>query len=230
VRSDETNLSKADIRSPIDGVVLAREVSPGQTVAASFQAPVLFTLAEDLSKMELHVNVDEADVGHVKAGQKATFTVDAWPGREYTAVIRRVGYGAQEKEGVISYLTVLDVNNDDLSLRPGMTGTAEITTLTRENVLLVPNAALRFTPQTTATEKKKSGANILGALFPRRPRPVKQVRMSDAGGSARVWVLRDTEAVPIDVKTGATDGRVTEITGGDLKAGMDVITETVSSR
>jgi len=146
--SDETNLAKASIRSPIDGIVLAREVEPGQTVAASFQAPVLFTLAEDLAKMELHVDVDEADVGRVAVGQDATFTVDAWPGRRYEAVINRVGYGAQQKEGVVSYLAVLAVRNEDLSLRPGMTGTAEIVTLRRENALLVPNAALRFTPAT----------------------------------------------------------------------------------
>ena len=230
LQSDETNLAKADIRSPIDGVVLARKVEPGQTVAASFQAPVLFTLAEDLSKMELHVDVDEADVGQVKAGQKATFTVDAWPGREYAAVITRVGYGAQEKEGVISYLTVLDVGNDDLSLRPGMTGTAEITTLTRENALLVPNAALRFTPETTATAQKKSGGGVLGALLPRRPRPKKEVRIVGNNGSARVWVLRDAQAVPVDVKTGATSGQLTEITSGDLNAGTQLITETVSAR
>ena len=230
LRSDETNLSKADIRSPIDGVVLSRQVEPGQTVAASFQAPVLFTLAEDLSKMELHVDVDEADVGHVKVGQHATFTVDAWPGRKYAAVIKRVGYGAQNKEGVISYLTVLDVDNDDLSLRPGMTGTAEITTLTRDNALLVPNAALRFAPQTAATTKKKSGGTVLSALFPRRPSTPKEVRIENKSGTARVWVLRGTEAVPIDVQTGATNGRVTEITGGDLKPGMQVITETLSAR
>jgi HlyD family secretion protein len=117
LQSDETNLRKASIRSPIDGVVLAREVDPGQTVAASFQAPVLFTLAEDLSRMELQVDVDEADVGQVLEGQKATFTVDAWPGRRYEAVITRVSFGSQEKDNVISYLTVLDVDNDDLSLR-----------------------------------------------------------------------------------------------------------------
>jgi HlyD family secretion protein len=122
------------------------------------------------------------------------------------------------------------VANDDLSLRPGMTGNAEITTLTRENVLLVPNAALRFTPQTTATVQKKSGGSVLGALFPRRPAPVKKVRIENETGSARVWVLRGAEAVPVDVQTGASNGRVTEVTGGDLAAGTPVIIETVSSR
>ena len=229
LKSDETNLSKADIRSPINGVVLARKVEPGQTVAASFQAPVLFTLAEDLSKMELQVDVDEADVGQVKVGQKATFSVDAWPGRQYTAVLTRVGYGSQVKDGVVSYLTVLEVNNDDLSLRPGMTGTAEITTLTRENVLLVPNAALRFTPATTGAPQKKSGGSVIGALMPRPPRQTPKTReTAHEGSTPRVWVLRDGEATPVEVKTGATNGRVTEITSGDLKAGMEIITEATS--
>ncbi len=121
-------------------------MEPGQTVAASLQAPVLFTLAENLSQMELQVDVDEADVGQVREGQSATFTVDAYPARKYPARITRVRFGSQTKEGVVSYQTVLAVNNDDLSLRPGMTATAEITTAQRDNVLLVPNAALRFTP------------------------------------------------------------------------------------
>lgn len=226
LQSDETNLRKASIRSPIDGVVLAREVDPGQTVAASFQAPVLFTLAEDLAKMELQVDVDEADVGQVGTGQNATFTVDAWPGRQYEAVISRVSFGSQEKDSVISYLTVLDVDNDDLSLRPGMTGTAEITTLVSENALLAPNAALRFTPPTTDVEQKKSGGSLVGTLMPRPPRQAQQ--QSKANGSApRVWVLKDGQPMPIEVQTGATNGRMTEIVGGELKAGMEVVTETL---
>lgn len=231
LKSDETNLGKASIRSPIDGVVLSREVDPGQTVAASFQAPVLFKLAEDLTKMELQVDVDEADVGQVKAGQKATFSVDAWPGREYSAVITRVGYGSQESEGVISYLTVLEVGNDDLSLRPGMTGTADIITLTRENALLVPNAALRFTPPTTDNTKKKPGGNVMSTLMPRMARPEKKVQvMGSSSGAGRVWVLQEGQPVAMDVKAGATNGRVTEITGGELKAGMQVITEALSAQ
>jgi len=229
LQSDETNLGKANIRSPINGVVLARQIEPGQTVAASFQAPVLFKLAEDLAKMELQVDIDEADVGQVKAGQKATFSVDAWPGRQYTAVITRVGFGSQEKDGVVSYLAVLEVGNDDLSLRPGMTGTADITTLTRENALLVPNAALRFTPATPDTERKKSGGSVVGALMPRPPRQPRKVQETTKGDNQRVWALRDGQPVALDVNTGATNGRVTEITGGSLKAGTQVITEALSS-
>jgi len=230
LQSDETNLAKAHIRSPIDGVVLSRKVEPGQTVAASFQAPVLFNLAEDLAKMELQVDVDEADVGQVKVGQKASFSVDAWPGRQYAAVITRVGYGSQVKDGVVSYLTVLEVGNDDLSLRPGMTGTAEITTLTRDNALLVPNAALRFTPATTETAQKKSSGSVISALMPRPPRQTPKAQTTANEGMSRVWVLRDGQAVPVDVQTGATNGRVTEIVGGALQAGMQVITETVSNQ
>lgn len=229
LQSDQTNLAKADIRSPIDGVVLARQIEPGQTVAASFQAPVLFTLAEDLSKMELQVDVDEADVGQVNTGQKASFTVDAWPGREYHAVITRVGYGAQEKDGVVSYLTVLEVENEDFSLRPGMTGTAEITTLTREGALLVPNAALRFSPPTADAAPKKSGNPVMGALMPRAPRQPPKARPA-SGTTPRVWVLRDGQPEPVDVKTGATNGRVTEITSGDIEAGTQVITEALDTR
>jgi HlyD family secretion protein len=230
LQSAETNLGKASIRSPIDGVVLSRGIEPGQTVAASFQAPVLFTLAEDLSKMELQVDVDEADVGQVKVGQPATFSVDAWPGREYSAVITRVGFGAQADADVVSYLTVLEVANDDLSLRPGMTGTADITTLVRENVLLVPSAALRFTPSTTANVEKPPSRGVVGALIPRPPSQPRRVRSTASGAAPRVWVLRDGQAVPVDVKTGASNGRMTEIAGGSLEAGMQVITESLVTK
>lgn len=227
LQSDATNLQKAHLRSPINGIVLTRKIEPGQTVAASFQAPVLFTLAEDLARMELQVDVDEADVGQVKVGQTAVFTVDAWPGREFRAVITRVGYGAQAKEGVVSYLTVLKVDNDDLSLRPGMTGSAEITTLTRERALLVPNAALRFSPPAApATTPQKKGS-VMSALMPRSPRAPREVRKA-AGAPQQVWVLREGVPVAVPVQAGASNGRVTEILGGEVKQGMAVITEATA--
>jgi HlyD family secretion protein len=229
LRSDETNLAKAHIRSPIDGMVLTRKVEPGQTVAASFQAPVLFTIAEDLSKMELQVDVDEADVGQVRAGQEATFSVDAWPGRRYDAVITRVSFGSQVKENVVSYPTVLRVSNDDLSLRPGMTGTAEIVTLTREGVLLVPNAALRFSPPAQEAAPQKTNRSLVSMMMPRPPRQAQRAPAAGANGAPRVWVLREGQPQPVDVKTGATDGRMTEITGGALEAGTPVITEALAA-
>ena len=232
--ADETNLTKAAIRSPIDGVVLNRRVEPGQTVAASFQAPVLFTLAENLSQMELQVDVDEADVGQVSKGQPASFTVDAYPGRRYPARIERVGYGSQVKEGVVSYLTVLTVDNEDLSLRPGMTATAEIITARRDDVLLVPNAAVRYTPpaENAADAQKKKGDGIVGSLIPHPPRvPRKSAAAAQSkDGKQQLWILRNGAPVPVSVATGATNGRLTEIVATELEPGVEVITEAFTRR
>jgi HlyD family secretion protein len=232
VSSDETNLAKGAIRSPIDGVVLNRRVEPGQTVAASFQAPILFTIAETLSQMELQVDVDEADVGQVRPEQEATFTVDAYSGRKYPARIQRVGFGSQVKEGVVSYLTVLSVDNTDLTLRPGMTATAEIVTARRENVLLVPNAALRFTPPNAdGPNKAKKDTSLVGSLVPRPPPGPPRKAASpkaEASGTQRLWVLRDGAPTPLKVTTGATNGRYTEVLGGELEPGMQVISEVTA--
>lgn len=227
VSSRATNLAKAFIRSPINGVVLARMIEPGQTVAASLQSPVLFTLAEDLSKMELQVDVDEADVGQVRDGQKATFTVDAYPGREYPATVRRVGFGSQVKDGVVSYLTVLTVNNDDLSLRPGMTATASIIVDEEKDMLLVPSAALRFTPVSRETTPRSSGG-LVGRLLPRPPHGASSRNSRGSGSARRVWVLREGRPAAVPVTIGASDGAQTVVTSGDLKEGMTVITESLA--
>lgn len=229
--SDETNLSKASIRSPINGVVLARKIEPGQTVAASLQTPVLSTLAEDLSQMELQVAVDEADVGQVAAGQSATFSVDAYPTRRYPAIIKRVGFGSQTTDNVVSYKTILTVNNDDLSLRPGMTATAEITTTTRENVLLVPNAALWFTPPTNDDSPKSSGG-IVESLLPRPPVSTQSKRPTAATATSdvrQVWLLHNGQPSAVDVTVTVTDGRFTEVVEGPLEPGMEVITDVQES-
>jgi HlyD family secretion protein len=228
--SAETNLAKASIRSPINGVVLARKIEPGQTVAASFQAPVLFTLAEDLAQMELQVDVDEADVGQVHEGQPATFAVDAYSGRKYPATIRRVDYGSQTKDGVVSYKTVLTVDNADLSLRPGMTATAEITTVRRTGALLVPNAALRFTPPALTEAAPRSGG-IVSSLLPHPPgSPARSANGSKSKSTAHeVWVLEDGRPVAVPVTVGPSDGRLTEITAGELRAGMKVISESAGA-
>ncbi|MCM2339584.1 efflux RND transporter periplasmic adaptor subunit [Rhodoferax sp.] len=222
--TDETNLSKASIRSPTDGVVLTRAVDPGNAVAASLQAVTLFTVAEDLRQMRLQVNVDEADVGRVKVGQPASFTVSAFPSRRFPASITRVAYGSTITDNVVTYQTMLDVKNDDLSLRPGMTATSTITAVERKNVLLVPNAALRFTPQTSTTAAPAAGSNIMSSVMPRMPR--SGARKSATGGAAKqVWVLRDGAPVAVNVTPGISDGRMTEITAGDLQEGMAVITD-----
>lgn len=229
--ANETDLAKSVIRSPIDGVVLTRSVEPGQTVAASLQAPVLFVLAEDLTQMELHVAVDEADVGQVRKGQEATFTVDAYPERTFRARITGVHYGSETTGGVVTYETVLEVSNRDLSLRPGMTATAEITVHKVEGALLVPNAALRFRPQKTA-ERNTPRFGLLSMILPRRPR---RSRPEGAGtgaaadkGRRGVYVLRDGQPVPVRLTVGVTDGTDTQVTGGDLAAGTPVVVDTAS--
>jgi HlyD family secretion protein len=233
----ETDLSKAIIRAPVSGVVLKRAVQPGQTVAASFQAPVLFVLAEDLTKMELHVNVDEADVGAVKQGQTATFTVDAYPDRSYPARIREVRFGAQTVQGVVTYETLLTADNADLSLRPGMTATADIAIKRIEQALLVPNAALRFTPPATepaaAPAAGPAGGSLLSKLF---PRPSRGSAHGTKGADTthkrqqRVWILQDGQPVAISITVGATNGVFTEVTSGDLKLGMALLVDTMAAR
>lgn len=228
LNSDRTNLAKASILSPIHGVVLARKVEPGQTVAASLSAPVLFKLAEDLSKMELRVDVDEADVGRVRDGQAATFSVDAWPGRHYEARVTRVSFGSTTTDQVVSYETTLAVDNGDLSLRPGMTATAEIVTAYIESALLIPNAALRFTPPETAAAKKPGG--LVSAILPRPPAPREKKLVAERPeGARRIWVLQDGRPAPVDVRVGPSDGHYTQVTGGGLKAGMAVITDTLET-
>ncbi|WP_406827550.1 efflux RND transporter periplasmic adaptor subunit [Microbulbifer sp. ARAS458-1] len=279
--SAETNLAKAIIVSPVDGVVLSRVVEPGQTVAASLSAPVLFTLAEDLSKMELEVSVDEADIGKMSKGLNATFSVDAWPGREYPATVTRVSLGSSIVDNVVSYSTLLSVDNPDQTLRPGMTATATITTESRENVLLVPNVALRFTPPAELMpdmsprgeqggegaggrrgengerprregmgartrgdgERQRSGNNQPGGVFSqlisgpprgfRGSRDRNQRRTSSVmsnRGPQRVWVMENGELKPVRVRTGISDGRYTEIIGGRLEEGAEVITGMTGAR
>lgn len=227
LRTAQSDLAKATIISPIDGVVLTRSVEPGQTVAASLSAPTLFTLAEDLKKMELQVSVDEADVGQVQEGQTAEFTVDAWPGRKYSATITRVSLGSTITDNIVSYVTLLSVDNSDLTLRPGMTATANINTKAHNNVLLVPNAALRFTPPTPESDTAKSGSDLLAKLMPRPP--TQQNRSRSGGGNRpregaqQVWVLKDNQPSAITVQMGLSNNKVTEIIADQISEGMPVI-------
>ncbi len=221
----ETELAKTEIRSPIDGLVLLRQIEPGQTVAASLQAPILFTLAEDLAQMELHVAVDEADVGRIAEGQTAEFTVDAWPERSFPARITQVRFAPRTVEGVVTYETVLAVDNADLALRPGMTATAVITVQKLQDAVLVPNAALRFTPPQNSTQPRQRGA--FGMLFPRPPMGQRRSN-ADRNGGQKVWVLRDGVPEAVPVKTGASDGKLTELQSGDIKPGVRVVTDAVT--
>lgn len=246
--SNRTNLSKGSIYSPVTGVVLSRQIEPGQTVAASLNAPTLFTIAEDLSRMELQVKVDEADVGQVKEGQRATFTVDAFPGREFPAVITRVDVGANATKAVtstgsststttaansvVAYTAILTLDNPGGILRPGMTATADITTAEKQNVLLVPNAALRFTPNGGPGAGGGQRGGITAVLAPPR-----RSRRGGGGGAdgkgatiARgsrqsIYLLgADGQPQRVRVTAGDTDGSMTEVSGPDVKEGLKVIT------
>ncbi|MEO9130341.1 MAG: efflux RND transporter periplasmic adaptor subunit [Sphingomonas sp.] len=241
--SNATQLTKTVIRSPVNGVVLARQIEPGQTVAASFSTPTLFVIAQDLSQMKLEVAIDEADVGSVKEGQQAKFTVDAFPGITFPASITRVDLGSNlsaqssttttSSTQVVSYGATLTVANPDLKLRPGMTATADIVTTARNNVLLVPNAALRFKPTIATPSASATGGGIAGALVPRRPRRGGSGATGDAsvvrGGAQTVYVKdADGQPKPVSITTGVTNGTVTEVIGGDLQPGMQVITGQLS--
>ncbi|CAN7364560.1 efflux RND transporter periplasmic adaptor subunit [Acidovorax sp. LjRoot66] len=252
--TDETSLSKASIRSPIDGVVLTRTVEPGNAVAASLQAVTLFTVAEDLTRLRLDVSVDEADVGSLQVGQKASFTVSAFPSRRYPAAVTRVSFGSTKTDNVVTYVTWLEVDNRDMSLRPGMTAASTITSTERKDVLLVPNTALRFTPAQAAgaagapgaaggkPPAAQQGGGIMGQLMPRMPRPGgaggQGGRRPGAGGAPgedaaskmkQVWVLKDGTPQALKVRVGISDGRMTEVTGEGIAAGMAVITDQRSN-
>ncbi len=237
----QTQRARAIIRSPVNGVVLARQVDPGQTVAASFNTPTLFVIAEDLTRMKLEVAIDEADVGEVQTGQKATFTVDAFPGKTFPATIARVDLGsnltvsnatASSSSGtsststtgqVVSYAADLTVSNPTLQLRPGMTATADIVTADKQNVLLVPNAAFRFKP--TAAGGK--GGGITGAIFAGPPRRGGAARSATVGrGATQTLYVKGADGAPqpLQVTTGDSNGTLTEVISGALQPGQEVIT------
>ena len=221
-------MAKACICAPIGGVVLSRNVDVGQIVASSLQAPVLFTIAADLSEMELRVDIDEADVGVVQVGQKARFTVEAHQGRSFPAEIAEVSFAPQTIEGVVTYEAILSIDNSDQQLRPGMTATAEITVNEINAALLVPNSALRFAPPAEPTDTGSSGGGLLGLLIRNPHNETRSVPAApEADGTRTIWTLRDDVATPTKVRAGPTDGQSTVILDGDLTEGDLVITDLV---
>ena len=212
VQLHETQLDKAAVRSPIDGIVLDRKVQQGQTVASSFQTPVLFTLASDLSRMELEVDIDEADIGQVREGQTATFSVDAFPQRRFDATLTSLRNAPKTTNGVVTYQGVLRVDNSAGLLRPGLTATVDILVAETEDSLLVPNGALRFTPP--------AGDATAAPLVP----------SNNGELVGRVWVLENAKPVPRDLKIGRNDGRNTQVLSGDLMQGDAVIVDTATRR
>jgi HlyD family secretion protein len=249
----QVNLSYTDIFSPIDGTVISRSVDVGQTVAASLQAPVLFTIAEDLKKMQVHTSVAEGDVGRLQPGMDTWFTVDAFPGQRFKGKISQIRNAAQTVQNVVTYDAVIDVQNDDLRLRPGMTATTTIVFAEKHDVLAIPNTALRFkppsevasaiasasaaTPAASLSVTAAGGDPAAMASASAAPAPAAAAsgggppRKRRWGGGAestperQIYVLRNGKPEQVEVKIGLTDGTVTEITSGELKEGDQVITE-----
>ncbi len=226
LKLQQADLAQSTIYAPIDGVVLTRDVDPGQTVASSFSAPVLFVIAADLTKMQLEAAIDEADIGTVEIGQNARFTVDAFPGRTFDASIRDIAYASVTTEGVVTYEAKLAVENSEKILRPGMTATVSVVTKESNGVLTVPSEAFRFRPPVV----ERSRGFSLESLFMPRMRPNRgQQTAQAADGSRTLYVLRNGAPEAVRVRTGATDGLKTEIVSG-LDEGDPVITSTGSRR
>lgn len=205
---NENNLHKAVVLSPIEGIVLERKVERGQTVVASMQTPILFTMAENLTKMRVLLSIDEADIGEVRERQNVEFGVDAYPERRFKGVISQLRLNPQTVNGVVTYDAVVDVDNTDQLLRPGMTVSAQIVTGTVPNALTIPNAALRFTPSSEEGEKKNKAQNNTDAR------------------DRHVWILRQKTPVQITIQTAQSDGTSTVVVGNALKEGDMLLTGT----
>jgi HlyD family secretion protein len=233
----QVNLSYTTIPSPIDGVVISRSVDVGQTVAASLQAPVLFTIAEDLKKMQVHTSVAEGDVGRLQPDMETWFTVDAFPGQRFKGKISQIRNAATTVQNVVTYDAVIDVDNPDLKLRPGMTATTTIVYAEKHDVLALPNTALRFKPPAEVASAIASasapaaslsitaaGAEVPSAA-PAGSSKWQRRRKEGESPERTVYVLRSGKPEPVEVKTGLSDGTITEIVSGDVKEGDQVITE-----
>jgi len=227
----QVNLNNTIIKAPIDGVVISRSVDVGQTVAASMQAPTLFVLAKDLTRMQVSASIDESDIGRIAAGQKVSFRVDAYPADTFTGTVSQVRLNPTTEQNVVSYTTMIDVPNPEMKLKPGMTANVTIQIAGSENVLRVPNSALRFRPGGSGIGDPGSGGSGIQGSAPTdraaatsglggAPRAVSNADRS--GG--RVWAIRNGALVPVRIRTGVSDGAMTAVVEGDLKEGDQLVT------
>ncbi|MHB1050319.1 MAG: efflux RND transporter periplasmic adaptor subunit [Bacteroidota bacterium] len=250
------NLRYATIKSPIDGVVISRAVDVGQTVAASLSAPTLFTIANDLTKMQVQTSVDEADIGKVEKNQEVTFTVDAYPEQTFKGMVRQVRLSPKVEQNVVNYTVIIDVPNEELKLMPGMTATVTIMINKKDNVVKVPTLALRFNPpeseidtvradtarqdlrDTARTERWRGmregsgmgmgmGQGMAGGSF----NPQEFQRRMSARGGGRIWIMNERKKlVPVMVRTGLSDGTFTEIVRGKIEEGQEIVIGIVTQR
>lgn len=218
LKTDKQNLEKASVKSSIDGIVLNREVEVGQTLAATMSAPKLFTIAKDLTNMDLIVSIDEADVADIKKDLPVTFTVDAYPNKVFNGKVKQVRLNPVDTNGVVTYETVVSVDNEDLLLKPGMTATAKIITKESKNKLLIPNGALRFKPK--MQEQKNSGVNLVG---PNMNRPANVARDLSKKELAPIFILENNQPKRVMVKVFDSDGKLTSIESEELKVNDEVI-------
>jgi HlyD family secretion protein len=226
----QVNLAYTAIVSPTSGVVISRNVDVGQTVAASLQAPTLFVIAEDLAKMQVDTSVAEADVGRLRDGMPATFTVDAYPSEVFRGTVRQIRNSPQTIQNVVTYDAVVDVANPDLKLRPGMTANVTFIYAAKEDVVRIPNAALRFHPPAGIVAPAPASRRSEGA-------PRAAARSAAPGGAAdatspdrrTVWVLSGERPSPVRIRTGISDGSLTEVVEGELHPGDAVVTDTAGS-
>lgn len=226
LKVQQSALSKSTIYAPIDGIILTRSVDPGQTVAASLSAPVLFVIAEDLRRMKLEAGIDEADIGIVAEKQKARFSVDAFTGKSFNALISKISYASQTTDNVVTYEAQLDVDNADLTLRPGMTANVDIITREANGVLTVPNGGFRYQPAVAA---KSTGWSLTSLFMPRFARnTAKEPAKAAADGTRTLYVLKDGVPTPVQVKTGSTDGLITEILSGLAEGDLVITAESTA--
>ncbi|MDK2091965.1 efflux RND transporter periplasmic adaptor subunit [Aliarcobacter butzleri] len=218
LKTDKQNLEKASVKSSIDGIVLNREVEVGQTLAATMSAPKLFTIAKDLTNMDLIVSIDEADVADIKKDLPVTFTVDAYPNKVFNGKVKQVRLNPVDTNGVVTYETVVSVDNEDLLLKPGMTATAKIITKESKNKLLIPNGALRFKPK--MQEQKNGGVNLVG---PNMNRPANVARDLSKKELSPIFILENNQPKKVMVKVLDSDGKLTSIESEELKVDDEVI-------
>lgn len=233
LRQAETNLNYSTIRSPVDGIVVSRSVDVGQTVAASFQTPTLFTIAQDLTKMQIDTSIDESDISRLKVGQKADFSVDAYPEGHFEGTVIQIRNAPVVTQNVVTYVAVIGVSNPELKLKPGMTANVAIEIQRKDDLVKVPSAALRFKPKSDKEEKKgakgdKGGRKGGEAGMPGGKGGGKGQGGRPNGQSQTVYILKEEmKAVPVSITTGITDGSFVEVVSGNLKEGDDVIIEQI---
>lgn len=222
----QTNLRYSIIRSPVDGVVISRAIDVGQTVAASFQTPTLFTIAQDLTKMQIEVSVDEADISRIVHNQKATFTVDSYPEQSFKGRVVQIRSAPIITQNVVTYIVVVNVDNNDLKLKPGMTANVSVEVARRDDVLKLPLSALRFKPKLKGDEpkeKRQAGGIPGGAAREAGGKPGGR----KGNGGQQVYILKENKPVAVPVKTGIANNSAIELVESALKEGDEVITEQI---